>query len=248
MNPFKKHRTYSKIDIELFVIIREVFNMISDIQDTGYSLRIKIYHRLKNAILNGVYKPGESLIEMKLAKELGVSRTPIREAIRQLELEGLVSSIPNKGVIVEGVSPQDVEDIYSIRKMIEGLAARWAAEKITDAQLKELKDILDLMEFYTEKGNVEKLSELDSRFHDIIFKASNSRPLESVLTNFHHFIQRARLVSVKASGRAVHSLNEHRDIYEALQVHDTDTAEKAMIDHVGSARTNLLPLLEKHEV
>ena len=170
--------------------------MISDFEETGYSLRSKIYHRLKNAILDGVYKPGESLIEMKLAKELGVSRTPIREAIRQLELEGLVSSIPNKGVVVEGVTMQDVEDIYDIRKMIEGLAARWAAEKITDEQLKELKDILDLMEFFTDKENVEKFSELDSKFHEIIFKASNSRP-ESVLSNFHHFIQRARLVSVK---------------------------------------------------
>ncbi|MDD4570312.1 MAG: GntR family transcriptional regulator [Tepidanaerobacteraceae bacterium] len=222
--------------------------MISDFQDTGYSLRTKIYHRLKNAILDGVYKPGESLIEMKLAKELGVSRTPIREAIRQLELEGLVSSIPNKGVIVEGVTSQDVEDIYTIRKMIEGQAARWAADKITDAQLKELKDTLDLMEFYTEKGKPDKVSELDSRFHDIIFRACNSRPLESVLTNFHHFIQRARLVSVKASGRAIHSLEEHRSIFEALEAHDPEAAEKAMLSHVDSASLNLYPYLEKHEL
>lgn len=222
--------------------------MTSETQDSGYSLRTKIYHTLKNAILDGVYKPGESLIEMKLAKELGVSRTPIREALRQLELEGLVTSIPNKGVIVEGVSPQDVEDIYTIRKMIEGLAARWAAEKISDEQLKEVKDILDLMEFYTEKGNTEKLSELDSRFHDIIFQASNSRPLESVLTNFHQFIQRARTVSVKAKGRAVHSLEEHRKIYEALAAHDADAAEKAMTEHVGSARSNLIPFFEKDKI
>lgn len=221
--------------------------MLSDYQDTGYSLRSKIYHHLKNAILDGVYKPGDSLIEMKLAKELGVSRTPIREAIRQLELEGLVTSIPNKGVVVEGVTLQDVEDIYEIRKMIEGLAARWAAEKISDEQLKELKDILDLMEFFTEKGNVEKLSELDTRFHDIIFKASNSRPLESVLTNFHHFTQRARLVSVKTGGRARYSLEEHRRIYEALKSRDPDGAEKAVIDHVGSARTNLSPYLDKNQ-
>jgi len=222
--------------------------MVSEFEETGYSLRSKIYHRLKNAILDGVYKPGESLIEMKLAKELGVSRTPIREAIRQLELEGLVSSIPNKGVIVEGVTPQDVEDIYQIRKKIEGLAARWAAEKITDEQLRELKEILDLMEFYTEKGNVEKLSELDTRFHDIIFKASNSRPLEFVLSNFHHFIQRARLVSVKASGRAIHTLEEHRRIYEAMAAHDPDAAEDAVVDHVGNARMNLSPYLEKEQV
>ena len=142
--------------------------MITDLQDSGHSLRVKIYNRLKNAILNGVYKPGESLIEMRLAKELGVSRTPIREAIRQLELEGLVSSIPNKGVVVEGVSAQDIEDIYTIRKMIEGLAAKWAAEKISD-EAEGIKDVLDLMEF-SRKRNVEKLSELDSRFHDIILK------------------------------------------------------------------------------
>lgn len=221
--------------------------MITDLQDSGHSLRVKIYNRLKNAILNGVYKPGESLIEMRLAKELGVSRTPIREAIRQLELEGLVSSIPNKGVVVEGVSAQDIEDIYTIRKMIEGLAAKWAAEKISDERLKELKDVLDLMEFFTEKGNVEKLSELDSRFHDIIFEASKSRPLESVLTNFHNFIQRARLVSVKASGRAIHSLEEHQEIYKALEAHDPETAEQVMIKHVESARENLVPYFEKQE-
>lgn len=221
--------------------------MISDFEETGYSLRSKIYHRLKNAILDGVYKPGESLIEMKLAKELGVSRTPIREAIRQLELEGLVSSIPNKGVVVEGVTMQDVEDIYDIRKMIEGLAARWAAEKITDEQLKELKDILDLMEFFTDKENVEKFSELDSKFHEIIFKASNSRPLESVLSNFHHFIQRARLVSVKTKGRIACSLEEHRRIYKALAAHDPDAAEKAMTEHVGYAKMNLSPYFEKQK-
>lgn len=232
----------------MFCKIQGGFYMISDFKDTGYSLRAKIYHRLKNAILNGAYKPGESLVEMKLAKELGVSRTPIREALRQLELEGLVSSIPNKGVVVEGVTPQDVKDIYTIRKMIEGLAARWAAEKITDKQLKKLKDTLDLMEFYTGKGNTDKVSEMDSRFHDIIFQACNSRPLESVLTNFHHFIQRARLVSVKADGRAIHSLKEHRCIYEALEAHDSDAAEKAMLLHVDSASSNLYPYFEKKEL
>ncbi len=222
--------------------------MISDLQDTGYSLRDRIYQQLRNDILNGRYRPGESLIEMKVAKKMGVSRTPVREAIRQLELEGLVSSIPNKGVVVQGVSEQDIEDIYTIRKMIEGLAARWAAEKITDEQLKELKDIIDLMEFYTEKDDIDKVSELDTKFHDIIFKACDSRPLESVLTNFHHFIQRARLVSIKSSGRASHSLEEHSKIYEALKSRDPDAAEKAMIQHVQSARINLFPYLEGHKV
>ncbi|SHM16747.1 DNA-binding transcriptional regulator, GntR family [Caldanaerovirga acetigignens] len=222
--------------------------MLTPTLESGASLRNKIYQYLKNAILNGVYKPGESLIEMKIAKELGVSRTPVREAIRQLELEGLVSSIPNKGVIVEGVTEQDVEDIYTIRKMIEGLAARWAAEKITPEQLKELKDVVDLMEFYTKRGEIDKVSELDTRFHDIIFKACKSRPLESVLTNFHHFIQRARLVSIKSGGRAPVSLEEHKEIYTALEARDPEAAEKAMIKHVEKARRNLHPYLEGHKL
>jgi DNA-binding GntR family transcriptional regulator len=217
--------------------------MLSDSKG-GYSLRSKIYYQLKESILNGEYKPGDNLIEMKLAKELGVSRTPIREAFRQLELEGLVYSIPNKGVVVEGVTKQDVEDIYTIRKMVEGLAARWASEKITPSQLKELKDILGLMEYYTEKGEHEKLSELDSKFHDIIFKASKSRPLESILTNFHHFIQKARMVSIGYTGRASHTLEEHTEIYNALEASDPDAAERALVNHVESARANLIPYLE----
>lgn len=222
--------------------------MIGQGQESGYSLRNRIYQHLKNAILNGVYKPGESLIELKVARELGVSRTPVREAIRQLELEGLVSSIPNKGVIVEGVTEKDVEDIYTIRKMIEGLAARWAAEKITPEQLKELKDVLDLMEFYTQKGEIDKVSELDTQFHDIIFRACQSRPLESVLSHFNHFIQRARLVSIKSIGRAQVSLEEHKKIYEALEKRDPEEAEKAMISHVEKARMNLTPYLKERKV
>ncbi|MGB9814273.1 MAG: GntR family transcriptional regulator [Thermovenabulum sp.] len=222
--------------------------MIGQGQESGYSLRNRIYQHLKNAILNGVYKPGESLIELKVARELGVSRTPVREAIRQLELEGLVSSIPNKGVIVEGVTEKDVEDIYTIRKMIEGLAARWAAEKITPEQLKELKDVLDLMEFYTQKGEIDKVSELDTQFHDIIFRACQSRPLESVLSHFNHFIQRARLVSIKSIGRAQVSLEEHKKIYEALEKRDPEEAEKAMINHVEKAKMNLTPYLKERKV
>lgn len=217
--------------------------MLSDSKG-GYSLRSKIYYQLKQSILNGEYKPGDNLIEMKLSKELGASRTPIREAFRQLELEGLVHSIPNKGVVVEGVTKQDVEDIYTIRKMVEGLAARWASEKITQDQLKELKDILGLMEYYTEKGDNEKLSELDSKFHDIIFKASESRPLESILTNFHHFIQKARMVSMGYTGRASHTLDEHMRIYDALKASDPDAAEKAIVNHVESARQSLCPYLK----
>lgn len=199
------------------------------------SLRGKVFSQLRKQILTGVYKPGESLVELRLCDELGVSRTPIREAIRQLELEGLVQSIPNKGVIVKGVSEKDVRDIYTIRTMIEGLAARWAAENITDEELKELQEALDFEEFYTMKNDVDHLITYDSKFHDIIFKASKSRPLMHMLSTFHIYIQGARNNSFETPGRPGKALEEHRAIFEAIKNRDADTAEKLTIEHIANA-------------
>lgn len=206
------------------------------------SLRGKVFSQLENDILNGKYQPGDSLIETRLSEELGVSRTPIREALRQLELEGLVQSIPNKGAIVKGISAQDIEDIYTIRRMIEGLAARWATEKITPQVLQELKDTIELEEFYTSKNDTEHLLQLDSKFHDILFKASKSKPLIHTLSTFHHYVQRARNVSFTSPVRASEVLEEHKAIFRAIAEGDAEKAEKLTTDHVRNASTNLLKL------
>lgn len=205
----------------------------------GYSLREKIFHRLREDIINGKYKAGDSLIELKLAEEMGVSRTPIREAIRQLELEGLVSCIPNKGVIVEGVSKKDIEDIYAIRESLEGLAARWAIERISDEQLKELEDICELMEFYTEKEDLDHVGELNSRFHEIIFESTQSGPLKQVLSDFQFYIENTRLASLKTPGRARLSLKEHKLIVEAFKNRDVDGGELALVEHIRNSRKNV---------
>ncbi|HHV72097.1 MAG TPA: GntR family transcriptional regulator [Clostridia bacterium] len=210
-----------------------------------YSLTGRVFKQLSDQILNGEYKPGESLVETKLAKELGVSRTPIREALRQLELEGLVVSIPNKGVFVRGISEQDIEDIYAIRFLVEGLAARWAAEKITEEELNELKETVDLMEFYISKGDMDRVFELDTKFHDLIYSASKSRPLCFVLGSLHNFVQRARVGSVKVPGRADKTLIEHRSIVQAFENRDPDAAEKALTNHVLSAKANWLKNKDK---
>ena len=147
----------------------------------GYSLREKIFLKLRQDILDGKYKAGDSLVELKLAEEMGVSRTPVREAIRQLELEGLVYSIPNKGVFVEGITGQDIEDIYAIRECMEGLAARWAIERMDEQSLKELENLCELMEFYTGKGDLDRVGELNSKFHDLIFESTKSKPLKQEL-------------------------------------------------------------------
>lgn len=205
-----------------------------------YSLTGRVFKQLSDQILNGKYKPGDSLVETKLAKELGVSRTPVREALRQLEQEGLVASIPNKGVFVRGISAQDIEDIYAVRALIEGLAARWAAEKITEEELKSLKEILDLMEFYTQKGDMDRVSELDTQFHALIYSASKSKTLCLVLGNLHHFVQKARIGSVKVPGRANKTLSEHRAIVQAFESREPNAAEAALTEHVLSAKANLL--------
>jgi DNA-binding GntR family transcriptional regulator len=204
------------------------------------SLSRRVFSQIQNDILNGVYEPGESLIETRLSEEMGVSRTPVREALRQLELEGLVQSVPNKGVTVKGVSAKDIEDIYTIRMYIEGLAARWAAEKITPGEMEELKEAVDLEEFYTRRNDFGHLMKLDTRFHDIIFKASKSKPLMHTLSTFHHYVQKARRVSLSNPERAMEVLTEHRAIMQAIIDKDADTAERLTIEHVKNASDNLI--------
>ncbi|PYG88861.1 DNA-binding GntR family transcriptional regulator [Ruminiclostridium sufflavum DSM 19573] len=202
------------------------------------SLRGKVFNQLRSQILTGIYKPGDSLIELRLSEELGVSRTPIREAIRQLELEGLVHAIPNKGAVVKGVTEQDVEDIFTIRMRIEGLASRWAAEKITEEEIKELKEALEFEEFYTIKNDVEQLMKFDSKFHDIIFRASKSNPLMHMLSTFHHYIQSARNNSFHIPGRPDKVFDEHKAIFEAIRKKDADTAEQLTVAHIRNARNS----------
>ncbi len=205
----------------------------------GHSLREKVFNILEEDLLRGVYKPGESLIESKLSEELGVSRTPIREAIRQLELEGLVRYIPNKGAVVLGISSEDVDDIYTIRMMIEGLAVRWATEKITDKDILKLKEIVDLEEFYTIKNDTPRLLKVDSNFHETIFKASKSRLLIKMLTMFHHYTLSARNTSFESPGRAQETLNEHKAILKAIEEKDCDKAEILTVEHIKNAKVNL---------
>ena len=133
----------------------------------NYSLSARVYNHIRDGILSGRYKDGDELKEMTIGEELGVSRTPVREALRQLDLEGLITIIPNKGAFVEEVSLDDIRDIYDIRARLEGLCARWAAEKITDELMEQMEEIIYLSEFHEEKGNSKQLLLLDNRFHEI---------------------------------------------------------------------------------
>ena len=203
------------------------------------SLREQVFQSIREDILNGKYQKDEELKEMTLGKELGVSRTPVREALRQLELEGLVKVIPNKGAFVMGISKKDVHDIYMIRSMLEGLCFSWAAKNITEEQIEELEETLFLSEFHLKKGNIDQLTELDGKFHHILYQASNSRILEHILTDFHKYVQMARNNSVKTHQRATKSLEEHRKILEAVKARDSKKAQELANIHISHVMENL---------
>lgn len=202
------------------------------------SLTSIIFDRIREDILNDQYATGSKIIEAKLADELGVSRTPVREALKQLELDGLVENIPNRGVVVKGISKQDISDIYTIRQAIEGIAATWCVERITDQEVQELKEIFDLMEFYTFKKDVEKISELNTRFHEVIYHSTKSRYLEHVLKDFQIFIKSTRNKSLKSEGRLDEALEEHRRIIEAIMAKDVEAAKSSIAHHVDKSKRN----------
>ena len=206
------------------------------------SLGGRVFNELRDAILQGKYKDGDELREATLGKELGVSRTPVREALRQLELEGLVKIVPNKGAYVTGISSKDVKDIYVIRSMIEGLCARWAAENITSEQLDELEEIMLISEFHMKKesgGCAEQMAQLDGRFHSVLYEASNSRILCHVLQDFHKYVQQARKTSILSEERARKSIREHKQILRAIKDKDADTAEQLANEHIRHVIENL---------
>ena len=204
-------------------------------------LRDVVFNTLRQAIITGEFAPGERLMEIALANRLGVSRTPVREAIRKLELEGLVKIIPNKGAYVTGITPKDVQDIYMIRSILEGMCARWATEHITPEQIEQLEEIVLLSEFHLkkDKDKVVQVSDLDGKFHHVLYEASNSRIMEHTLSDFHKYVKMARMLSVGAKNRAEKSIEEHKAILEAIKKGDADEAERLANLHIMHVMENL---------
>ena len=197
-----------------------------------YSLRGRVFHTLREDILSGRYRENEELREMAISEKLGVSRTPVREALRQLELEGLVNIIPNKGAYVTGITEKDVADIYAMRALLEGLCARWAAEHIDEKQLEALEENIYLSEFHAHKQHPQQLTELDDAFHEILYEACGSKILRHQLRDFHEYVKQMRRRSLSDSERGMEAVEEHKRIMEALQNRDADRAEAQAALHM----------------
>ena len=204
-----------------------------------YSLRGRVFTKIREDILAGRYKQNDELKEASIGQELGVSRTPVREALRQLELEGLVNIIPNKGAYVNEISEKDIHDIYIIRSYLEGLCAKWACEYITQEQIDELEEVVYLSEYHAKKEHHEQIVELDNKFHQLIYEASNSKILNHILSDFHHYVQRIRKITLASDLRAANSNKEHNAILDAIRQRDGEKAEMLAHEHIMSTIRNI---------
>ncbi len=208
------------------------------IEHKTVSLADQVFEQLENDILSGKYSRGEILNESKLSVELGVSRTPIREALRRLEQEHLIEETP-KGLEVVGINDNDLKDIFMIRAKLEGEAAAMAAKNHTAKQLDILREAVEFQEFYLDKNDPERIKKMDSRFHETIYKMCGSAVFYDVLLPLHKKILKYRRASVSNTSRAEASVAEHRKIYTAIEQGDAELAEKLVIEHLNNAYTHM---------
>ncbi|MBQ7714294.1 MAG: GntR family transcriptional regulator [Clostridia bacterium] len=202
------------------------------------SIAGQVYENLERDILSGKYEKGTLLTETKLSEELGVSRTPIREALRRLEQDHMVE-IGKKGAEVLGISEDDIDVIYEVRCRIEGIASRLAAQNADPDDIEALRTTLELQEFFTAKGNAEKIKNEDNSFHKKIYELSGCTPLADTLLSLHKKVVKYRRVSLSNAGHSEEALAEHRAIFEAIAAKDADAAEKATFEHVNNARMRI---------
>lgn len=215
--------------------------------DNYKPLREIVFETLREAIINATLRPGERLMEIQMAEEMGVSRTPVREAIRKLELEGFVVMIPRKGAYVAGISMKDIADVFEIRTALEGLAAGLAAERITEEELEQLERILVKIGECVNNNDLEKLIEIDTEFHDTLFKASRNERLVQIVNNLREQIQRFRTASLSTPGRMKYALEEHKKIVEAVSERNVELAQALAREHIENAENSMLDLLDNKD-
>ncbi|MDI6600482.1 MAG: GntR family transcriptional regulator [Thermoanaerobacteraceae bacterium] len=205
---------------------QEIFKPVRDI----------VFEELRNAIFKGELKPNQRLIEEDIAKQMGISRTPVREALRMLENEGLVVHVPRKGVLVTGFSNEDIDEIYRIRGVLEGLAASLAVDHITLKELTELEVILRKMKILIDEDRFNELMDLHNRFNYVLIRASRSPRLCSMIDTMQEYLEKTRMISLSSKERQVKAHEEHEAIVNAIKSKDKLMTEKLVREHTEKAR------------
>ncbi|MBQ7587298.1 MAG: GntR family transcriptional regulator [Lachnospiraceae bacterium] len=215
------------------------------LSDEYLPLRDVVFKTLRQGILRGDLKPGERLMEIPLAAKLGVSRTPIREAIRMLELEGLVTMVPRKGAEVAWISKQDLRDVLEVRKSLDSLAVSLACDRITGEEKEALQNAEVEFEHSIEKGNATSIAEADVRFHDVILKAGKNGRLMQMINNLAERMYRYRLEYIKDSRNHARIIEEHRKIIKFIIEGDKANACNAIETHIDNQEKNVISQLEQ---
>jgi len=209
------------------------------IKDTK-TIRRRIYEHLREQLLNGEIVPPNHLIEAKIAREIGTSRTPVREALHSLELEGLIESIPRVGYVVKPTSEQEVEEICEIRMAIEGVAVRWAMKKAQKRLIEELKKNISLSDAKVLKGEVKAFVDLDARFHEIIARLSGSKRLLELAQTLRRHMLRYRIQSIYLVDNVLRAIKGHKGILRAIERQNLEEVNKAIRNHMEQVKKDVL--------
>lgn len=217
------------------------FNSVKPIRDV-------VYEYLRTAIINDLIKPGERLVEKEYAERFNISRTPVREALRKLEIEGLVENIPRKGDIVKGIDWKDMLEIFAIRQALEPLIVKTAIENMTPEDLINLQETVDTMSSSAHHNDTEALLASFQAFHDILITISKMPRLATIISQLKDYLGRFRTMSLSNHTRRTQAINEHKEILQAIIEQDTEKAEQIVATHLMLARSSLLNKMKQTEV
>ena len=208
-------------------------------------LRDVVFHRLREAIITGELEPGERLLEIPLSDKLGVSRTPVREAIRKLELEGLVTMVPRKGATVAGITRKHLQDVLEVRKVLEELAIELACQRMQEDGYHELEECQKKFRENIGSDDALELADIDEKFHDVIYHATDNERLVQMLANLREQMYRYRLEYIKEKDKRQMLVIEHERIIKALRQRHLEEAKQTAREHIDNQQINILRSIEE---
>ena len=208
----------------------------TELENNNAPLSESLLGKLQRDILTGEFKPGKKLTEQELCSRYMVSRTPVREALKQLETDGLVENILNRGAFVVGMSDQDYEDMFELRKIYEIQAVKWAIERISEEEMEKLEETFEFMEFYTLRNDIDKMLTINTGFHQVIYEASHNRQLKKLLSSYQNFVKYKNAESVYDDDYLQSVLEEHRAIFKAFVDKDVKAGAQAMERHMNKTK------------
>ncbi len=213
-----------------------VYKFPGDLDNGNAPISDSLLGKLRRDILTGVFTPGQKLTEQELCKRYDISRTPVREALRQLEADGLVEMVLNRGAFVVGMSDQDYRDLFELRKICEIQAVKWAIDRITDEQMDALEETFEFMEFYTLRNDIDKMLTINSGFHQVIYEAANNRQLQKLLASYQSICKYKSADAVYDDDYLQQVLEEHRGIFKAFVDKDVKAGAQAMERHMNRTK------------